>query len=181
MNLVSAKSGMHSWAYSNDYNPAPRAKMQHEELVKRFSAVNVEVELGFTPEQTAREVERCLNCDVQTHFTANLCIECDACVDVCPVSCLTIAPDGPPEEVEPQLSAPLSNPKQPFFASEALPQTRRLMFKDEDICLHCGLCAERCPTAAWDMRRFDLIISHAGGEASAQTLPTHPSLVPVTA
>jgi formate dehydrogenase (NADP+) beta subunit len=181
MNLVSAKAGMHSWAYSNDYNPAPRAKMQHEELVRRFAAVNVEVELGFTPEQTAREVERCLNCDVQTHFTANLCIECDACVDVCPVSCLTIAPDGPVEEVVTRLSAPPVNPTQALFASEGLPQTKRLMFKDEDICLHCGLCAERCPTAAWDMRKFDLLISYAGGGNATQSLPTHPSLVPVTA
>ena len=92
MNLVSAKVGMHAWSYSNDYNPSPRAKMTHEELVKRFSAVSVEVELGFTPEQTAREVQRCLNCDIETHFTANLCIECDACVDVCPENCLTITP-----------------------------------------------------------------------------------------
>jgi formate dehydrogenase (NADP+) beta subunit len=90
MNLVSAKLGMHAWEYSNDYDPSPRAKMQHVELVERFAALDVEVELGFTPEQTAREVERCLNCDIQTHFTAELCIECDACIDVCPVNCLTI-------------------------------------------------------------------------------------------
>jgi len=94
MNLVSAKVGMHAWSYSNDYNPSPRAKMQHAELTERFANLGVEVELGYTAEQTAREVERCLNCDIQTHFTASLCIECDACIDVCPVNCLTITPDA---------------------------------------------------------------------------------------
>ncbi|MGQ0703418.1 MAG: FAD-dependent oxidoreductase [Gemmatimonadales bacterium] len=162
MTLVSAKAGMHAWSYSNDYNPSPRAQMQHAELVERFSNLAVEVELGFTPEQTAREVERCLNCDIQTHFTAPLCIECDACVDVCPVNCLTIAPNGPEEAVRQQLSAPAVNPAQALYASAPLPQTGRIMLKDEDVCLHCGLCAERCPTAAWDMARFDLLIPYAG-------------------
>ena len=168
MTLVSAKMGMHAWSYSNDYNPSPRARMQHAELVERFSRLGVEVELGFTPEQTAREVERCLNCDIQTHFTAGLCIECDACVDVCPVSCLTIAPDGAPEEeLRKRLSAPALNPAQALYASAELPQTRRVMFKDEDLCLHCGLCAERCPTAAWDMAKFDLLLPYAGRPACA--------------
>ncbi|HEV8150955.1 MAG TPA: FAD-dependent oxidoreductase, partial [Gemmatimonadales bacterium] len=113
MTLVSSKVGMHSWSYSNDYNPSPRAKMQHAELVERFSKITVEVELGFTPEQTAREVERCLNCDIETHFSAPLCIECDACVDVCPVSCLTIAPNGAPEaELRQRLFAPALNLEQ---------------------------------------------------------------------
>ena len=162
MNLVSAKVGMHAWSYSNDYNPSPRAKMTHEELVKRFSAVNVEVELGFTPEQTAREVERCLNCDIETHFTEKLCIECDACVDVCPVSCLTITHDGTDEaDLRTRLMAPAVNTAQDIYVSGALPQTRRVMVKDEDVCLHCGLCAERCPTAAWDMRKFELVIPYA--------------------
>jgi NADPH-dependent glutamate synthase beta subunit-like oxidoreductase/ferredoxin len=165
MNLVSAKIGMHAWSYHNDYNPAPRAKMTHEELVKRFSAVNVEVELGFTPEQTAREVQRCLNCDIETHFTANLCIECDACVDVCPVNCLTIAPGGTEEELRTRLMAPALNLKQDLYVSTELPQTKRLMVKDEDVCLHCGLCAERCPTAAWDMRKFELVIPYAFANA----------------
>jgi len=169
MNLVSAKLGMHAWSYHNDYNPSPRAKMQHEDLVKRFANVAVEVELGFTPEQTAHEVQRCLNCDIETHFTDKLCIECDACIDVCPVNCLTIvpAPNGGGEaEVRRHLSAPAVNPQQGLYLSAALPQTRRLMVKDEDVCLHCGLCAERCPTAAWDMRRFDLIRAYAGRSAS---------------
>src|SRR5690606_35196216 len=108
--------------------------------------------------QTLREAERCLNCDVQTHFTDALCIECDACVDVCPVSCLTIAPGGEEEEVRMRLTVPAANPEQPLFASGPLPQTGRVMLKDEDICLHCGLCAERCPTAAWDMRRFEVLL-----------------------
>jgi NADPH-dependent glutamate synthase beta subunit-like oxidoreductase len=162
MNLASAKMGMHAWSYSNDYNPSPRAQMQHAELVERFAKLSVEVELGFTPEQTAREVERCLNCDIETHFTASLCIECDACVDVCPVSCLTITPDGDTEaDLRTRLSAPAVNATQDIYVSDLLPQTRRVMVKDEDICLHCGLCAERCPTAAWDMRKFELVIPYA--------------------
>jgi NADPH-dependent glutamate synthase beta subunit-like oxidoreductase/ferredoxin len=164
MNLVSAKVGMHAWSYSNDYSPAPRTKMTHAELEERFSRLSVEVELGFTPDQTAREVERCLNCDIQTHFTASLCIECDACVDVCPVSCLTIAPDGAEPDLRTRLSAPALNLDQALYVSAALPQTKRVMVKDEDVCLHCGLCAERCPTAAWDMRRSDILIPYAGDE-----------------
>lgn len=162
MTLVSAKVGMHSWAYANDYDPAKRAKMTHEALEKRFSDIGVEVELGFTPEQTAKEVARCLNCDIQTHFTDALCIECDACVDVCPTNCLTITTNGTSEEdLRTRLSAPAQNPKQEIYVSAALPQTKRVMVKDEDVCLHCGLCAERCPTAAWDMRTFDLRIPYA--------------------
>ena len=171
MNLVSAKVGMHSWSYSNDYNPAARSKMQHAELAERFANLETEVELGFTAEQTAFEVERCLNCDIETHFTANLCIECDACVDVCPVSCLTITPDGGDEaSLRTRLMAPATNLTQELYVSEALPQTKRIMVKDEDVCLHCGLCAERCPTAAWDMRQFDLLIPYAGGHHAP--LPT---------
>ena len=170
MNLVSSKVGMHAWSYSNDYSPAPRAKMTHEELTKRFSKLSVEVELGFTAEQTAAEVERCLNCDVETYFTSPLCIECDACVDVCPVNCLTITPNGPEAELRTRLSAPALNLTQELFVSEALPQTKRVMVKDEDVCLHCGLCAERCPTAAWDMREFDLLVPYAGRGPSLVTL-----------
>jgi formate dehydrogenase beta subunit len=166
MNLTSAKLGMHAWEYSNDYEPAPRTKMIHADLVQRFARLDLEVELGFTAEQTAREVERCLNCDVQTHFTAPLCIECDACIDICPVSCLTITYDGgSEEELRTHLLAPALNLEQPLYVSDALPQTARVMVKDEDICLHCGLCAERCPTAAWDMRKFELEISYAGRTA----------------
>jgi ferredoxin len=163
MTLTSAKLGMQSWSYSNDYNPSKRAKMQHEELVKRFSDVSIEVELGFTPEQAAREVERCLNCDIQTAFTDALCIECDACIDVCPTSCLTITAARDTEvELRGHLTAPALNYEQEIFQSGPLPQTKRLMVKDEDVCLHCGLCAERCPTAAWDMQKFDLKLAYAG-------------------
>ena len=162
MNLVSAKVGMHAWSYSNDYSSAPRTKMTHAALEERFAKLSVEVELGFTPEQTALEVERCLNCDIQTHFTSSLCIECDACVDVCPVSCLTITPEASEPELRPRLSAPALNLKQPLLVSPSLPQTKRVMVKDEDVCLHCGLCAERCPTAAWDMRKSDVLIAYAG-------------------
>ena len=169
MNLMSSKIGMHAWRYSNDYSPVPRAKMTHVELTERFSKLSVEVELGFTAEQTAYEVERCLNCDVQTHFTANLCIECDACIDVCPVNCLTITTNGEEPDLRTRLSAPAINPQQALYVSASLPQTQRVMVKDEDVCLHCGLCAERCPTAAWDMREFDLLIPYAGKRAEVAT------------
>jgi formate dehydrogenase (NADP+) beta subunit len=162
MNLHSAKMGLHEWSYSNDYTPVKRQKMTHVDLVERFKSVSIEVEVGFTLEQTVREVERCLNCDVQTVFTERLCIECDACVDVCPVTCLTITKGGDEPDLRKRLSAPALNLKQDIFASGALPQTARVMVKDEDVCVHCGLCAERCPTAAWDMQKFDLHIPYAG-------------------
>jgi formate dehydrogenase (NADP+) beta subunit len=162
MSLVSTKLGMHAWQYSNEYNPSPRQKMTHVELVKRFEALGVEVELGFSAEQTACEVERCLNCDIQTHFEAPLCIECDACIDICPVDCLTITYDGEESDLRLRLTAPALNPTQAIYTSAPLPQTARIMVKDEDVCVHCGLCAERCPTAAWDMQRFTLHLAYAG-------------------
>jgi NADPH-dependent glutamate synthase beta subunit-like oxidoreductase/ferredoxin len=168
MNLVSAKMGIHEWSYKNDYNPEKRQKMTHVDLVERFKRMNIEVETGFTAEQTAREVERCLNCDIQTVFTDRLCIECDACVDVCPVLCLTITENGNEPELRKNLSAPATNVKQEIFVSEPLPQTKRVMVKDEDLCVHCGLCAERCPTAAWDMQKFDLVIPYADGVSGSQ-------------
>jgi formate hydrogenlyase subunit 6/NADH:ubiquinone oxidoreductase subunit I len=139
--------------------------MRHVELVERFQKLNVEVELGFTAEQTACEVERCLNCDMETVFAAPRCIECDACVDVCPVQCLTITRDGEELDLRTRLSAPALNLEQALYVSAPLPQTARIMAKDEDVCVHCGLCAERCPTAAWDMQRFDLQIPYAGATA----------------
>ncbi len=163
MNLVSQKMGLSEWSYHNDYNPAPRQKMSHVDLVERFSKLTIEVELGFDAEQTAREVQRCLNCDIETVFTAEKCIECDACIDICPVQCLTIARDGPVEDLRKRLSAPAFNLEQEIYASEPLKQTGRIMVKDEDVCVHCGLCAERCPTYAWDMLKFDVLIPYAGG------------------
>jgi len=162
MNLISQKMGISEWSYHNDYNPSKRQKMQHVDLAERFRQLNVEVELGFDFEQTAREAQRCLNCDIETVFVPKKCIECDACIDICPVQCLTITRDGEEEELRLRLSAPATNLDQAIYASEPLPQTKRLMVKDEDVCVHCGLCAERCPTAAWDMQKYILILPYAG-------------------
>ncbi len=161
MNLSSTKMGIHEWSYSNDYNPASRRQMPHVELKKRFEKINIEVELGFTVDQVITEVERCMNCDVQTVFFDKLCIECDACMDICPVDCLTITNNGPEHELRQRLRAPAENPEQDLFVSRDLPQTGRVMVKDEDVCVHCGLCAERCPTGAWDMQQFKLQVAYA--------------------
>ena len=171
MNLVSQKMGLHEWSYSNDYDEAHRQRMSHVELEERLQTLAVEVEEGFDLRQTLQEAERCLNCDVQTHFTTNLCIECDACIDVCPINCLTITADGSEEDLRGRLSAPAVNLDQDLYVSESLPQTARVMVKDEDLCIHCGLCAERCPTAAWDMRQFGLKIPYAGLEAGETHTP----------
>jgi NADPH-dependent glutamate synthase beta subunit-like oxidoreductase len=170
MNLATSKMGMHEWAYSNAYEPAERRLMPHVKLSERFKNISLEVELGFTPEQFTREVERCLNCDIQTVFTEKLCIECDACVDICPTRCLTIAQNGPEDELRQRLSAPAENLGQSLYVSAGLPQTGRVMVKDEDLCVHCGLCAERCPTGAWDMQKFTLKVPYAADEA-AETVP----------
>jgi NADPH-dependent glutamate synthase beta subunit-like oxidoreductase/ferredoxin len=162
MSLVTQKMGLTEWSYSNDYNAAHRAKMKHVDLKERFKQLSIEVEMGFDHEQTVREVERCLNCDVQTAFTDKRCIECDACVDVCPTSCLTITANGEEQELRGRLTVPAENLTQALFVSGGLPQTGRVMVKDEDVCVHCGLCAERCPTAAWDMARVELILPKAG-------------------
>ncbi|HKR99588.1 MAG TPA: FAD-dependent oxidoreductase [Candidatus Dormibacteraeota bacterium] len=161
MTLASQKMGLSEWSYHNDYNPSARQRMTHVELAERFKKLNIEVELGFNAEQTAREVQRCLNCDVQTVFEAPLCIECDACIDVCPVQCLAIADDAGEDELRATMPVPALNREQALFASEPLPQTGRLMLKDENLCVHCGLCAERCPTAAWDMQKFDVLLPYA--------------------
>jgi len=174
LNLTSRKMGLHEWAYKNDYNPAERRLMPHVDLKERFKKVNIEVELGFTAEQAAAEVQRCLNCDVQTVFDARLCIECDACVDICPVDCLTITVNGPEEDLRKRLKAPALNAAEPLFVSTPLQQTGRVMVKDEDVCVHCGLCAERCPTAAWDMQKSKIRIPYASDENSPSCL-TQPS------
>ena len=165
VSLSSRKMGMHEWSYKNEYNAAERRLVPHVGLIERFKKVNIEVELGFTAEQAALEVQRCLNCDVQTVFAAKLCIECDACIDICPVDCLTIAPNGSEAQLRSRLTAPAANPQQALYVSAALPQTGRVMVKDEDVCVHCGLCAERCPTAAWDMQKSTIKIPHAEDES----------------
>ncbi|MSR35738.1 MAG: 4Fe-4S dicluster domain-containing protein [Gemmatimonadetes bacterium] len=171
MNLISQKMGLQQWSYSNDYDPVLRTKMRHVDLSARFEGLEVEVEIGFNMEEALKEVERCLNCDMETWFTDQLCIECDACIDICPVQCLMITPNGDEAELRLMVPAPALNLTQPFFASGDLPQTKRIMVKDEDVCIHCGLCAERCPTAAWDMRKFDLLQPYAGRPAdTAQEL-----------
>ena len=163
--LSSRKMGMHEWSYKNEYNAVERRLVPHVGLIERFKKINVEVELGFTAEQAALEVQRCLNCDVQTVFAAKLCIECDACIDICPVDCLTIAPNGPEAQLRSRLKAPATNAQQALYVSGALPHTGRVMVKDEDVCVHCGLCAERCPTAAWDMQKSTIKIPYAEDES----------------
>ncbi|TAN30120.1 MAG: 4Fe-4S dicluster domain-containing protein [Actinomycetota bacterium] len=163
MNLINQKMGLTEWSYHNDFNPSPRQQMTHVDLTKRFEDLSLEVELGFSPEQTAREVERCLNCDVEPVFRAQLCIECDACIDVCPVQCLTITENREDElDLRMHLTAPAEALDKLLYVSSTLAQTGRIMVKDENICVHCGLCAERCPTAAWNMEKFVLQLSYAG-------------------
>jgi NADPH-dependent glutamate synthase beta subunit-like oxidoreductase len=169
MNLQSRKMGMHEWSYANDYTPVERRLMPHVSLKERFKKLNIEVELGFTAEQAAQEVQRCLNCDVQTVFETKLCIECDACIDICPVDCLTITENAEEAQLRTRLKAPAKNLTQPLYVSSALKQTGRVMVKDEDLCVHCGLCAERCPTAAWDMQKSFVHWPHADDEAKALT------------
>jgi formate dehydrogenase (NADP+) beta subunit len=164
MNLSSRKMGIHEWSYKNDYSGFERRLMPHVDLKERFRRINIEVELGFTADQAIAEVQRCLNCDVQTVFDAKLCIECDACIDICPVDCLTMTTNAPEAELRMKLKAPALNTTQPLFVSTALKQTGRVMVKDEDVCVHCGLCAERCPTAAWDMQKSTIKVPYARDE-----------------
>ena len=168
MNLASTKMSIHEWSFSNDYEEANRRQMRHVDLKERFNQLNIEVEMGFSAEQTTIEVERCLNCDIQTVFTTDLCIECDACIDVCPVRCLTITKNTDEPTLRAALTVPAQNLDQPLYVSAALPQTGRVMVKDENVCIHCSLCAERCPTGAWDMRKSTLLIPYAADEETAK-------------
>lgn len=171
LTLSTTKMGHNEWRYSNDYDPSDRRKMTHVDLRERFKDLDTEVELGFTPDQIVTEVERCLNCDIQTVFAAPLCTECDACIDICPVNCLTITPNGEEADLRERLSAPADNLEQPLYVSEDLPLTQRVMVKDEDLCLHCGLCAERCPTAAWDMAQSQIHLPHADDVHAGRMAP----------
>ena len=166
VNLSSQKMGVHEWSFSNDFDPTGRRLMPHVDLKERFKKLDIEVELGFTAEQVTQEVERCLNCDIQTVFTEKLCIECDACIDICPVNCLTITHNSDEADLRTRLSAPADNVEQALYVSGDLPQTARVMVKDEDLCVHCSLCAERCPTGAWDMQKSIVLIPQVADEVA---------------
>ncbi|MBT8046375.1 MAG: FAD-dependent oxidoreductase [Pontiella sp.] len=152
-NLVSQKMGIHDWSYASMVTEEERNIVPHVDLDEAIHSHKLEVELGFDAKTAFEEAERCLNCDVQTVFTAESCIECDACIDICPVDCLTFTENREEAELRQQLNVPANNPSQDLFVSGNL-KTGRIMVKDEDVCLHCGLCAERCPTSAWDMQKF---------------------------
>jgi NADPH-dependent glutamate synthase beta subunit-like oxidoreductase len=159
--LVSQKMGIHEWSYDNDIATDARYKVPWADIKATLKNVKMEVELGFDVATAWKEAQRCLNCDVQTVFTDKLCIECDACVDICPMDCITFAANGDEHDLRRRLNAPAENKTQELYVSGPL-KTQRVMVKDEDVCLHCGLCAERCPTGAWDMQKFLLEMSYAG-------------------
>ncbi|MDE2501174.1 MAG: 4Fe-4S dicluster domain-containing protein, partial [Alphaproteobacteria bacterium] len=155
VNILSQKMGIHEWSYDNDVSLDLRFKVPHAPKELTLKDVNMEVELGFNRELAFKEAQRCLNCDIETVFEKNLCIECDACVDICPMDCITFTPNAAENDLRALLTAPAQNPTQDLYVSDAM-KTGNIMVKDEDVCLHCGLCAERCPTGAWDMKKFYL-------------------------
>ena len=159
--LGSQKMGIHEWSYDNQISPEQRYKVPWKDSKVALKDIKVEVELGFDPTMAFAEAQRCLNCDVQTVFTDKLCIECDACVDICPMDCISFTRNTEETELRRRLNAPALNLGQDLYVSDTL-KTGRVMVKDEDVCLHCGLCAERCPTSAWDMQKFLLDMTHAG-------------------
>ena len=165
VNLSSQKMGIHEWSYDNDVSLDLRFKVPHAPKEKTLRDVNMEVELGFNRDLGFKEAQRCLNCDIETVFTDSACIECDACVDICPVDCITFTANDPEPVLRTHLQAPSTNGTQDLYISDIL-KTGRIMAKDEDVCLHCGLCAERCPTSAWDMKKFYLETARAGSCAS---------------
>jgi formate dehydrogenase beta subunit len=159
--LISQKMGIHEWSYDNDISPDERYKVPWADAGKTLKSIKLEVELGFDAQTAWKETQRCLNCDVQTVFIDKLCIECDACVDICPMDCITFTANGDEAALRQRLSAQALNTEQDLYVSGTL-KTGRIMAKDEDVCLHCGLCAERCPTSAWDMQKFLLQTTDAG-------------------
>ncbi len=163
-NLMSQKMGIHDWSYSSAVSVDSRRVVPHVELEKALKSRVLEVELGFDAGAAFEEAQRCLNCDVQTVFNADKCIECDACIDICPVDCLTLADNKEESVLRRKMTMPALNLAQPVYVSDDL-QTGRVMVKDEDVCLHCGLCAERCPTSAWDMQKFTYLTAEARREA----------------
>jgi NADPH-dependent glutamate synthase beta subunit-like oxidoreductase/ferredoxin len=168
VNLVSQKMGIHEWSYHNAPSDDQRFKVPWSAAARALASIKVEVELGFDPATAVKEAERCLNCDVQTVFADKLCIECDGCVDICPMDCITFTEPAEEDELRQRLNAPATNPSQDLYVSAAL-KTQRVMVKDEDVCLHCGLCAERCPTGAWDMQKFLFVPTKAGPKCRDRT------------
>ncbi len=160
--VISQKMGIHEWSYDNDISAALRNKVPWQDQKLTLKNIKVEVELGFDAKTGFAEAQRCLNCDVQTVFVPRLCIECDACVDICPMDCITFTPNAEEAELRTQLTAPALHPDQDLYVSGPLRMTGRIMAKDEDVCLHCGLCAERCPTGAWDMQKYLVEMTPAG-------------------
>ena len=161
LRMISQKMGIHEWSYDNEVSPDERYKVPHQDQAISLKHIDVEVELGFDVATALREAERCLNCDVQTVFAKDLCIECDACMDICPMDCISFVATLPEEELRQVLRAPALNATQDLYVSPAL-KTGRVMVKDEDVCLHCTLCAERCPTGAWDMQKSLVDLVRAG-------------------
>lgn len=170
VNLISQKMGVHEWAYDSAHDPATRYRVPHVEKDKALSDIKIEVELGFDEELGFKEAQRCLNCDVQTVFTDKLCIECDACVDICPMDCITFTVNGEEDDLRTRLMAPADNREQDLYVSGEL-KTGRIMVKDEDVCVHCGLCAERCPTNAWDMQKSVFHIPQLGSYSEEERIP----------
>ena len=161
VDVVAQKMGIHEWSYDNDIAPDERYKVPMQPTAKALADIKLEVELGFDMQTAWKEAQRCLNCDVQTVFTEKACIECDACVDICPMDCITFTVNDEEAELRTHLTAPALNTDQALYVSAPL-KTTRVMVKDEDVCLHCGLCAERCPTGAWDMQKYLIEMTHAG-------------------
>jgi NADPH-dependent glutamate synthase beta subunit-like oxidoreductase len=165
--MASQKMGIHEWSYDNEITLDQRFKVPLREKAIALRDIKAEVELGFDPELALKEAYRCLNCDIETVFTGSLCIECDACVDICPTDCITFTDNGEEAELRTRLKAPSLNLTQDLYVANDL-KTGRVMVKDEDVCLHCGLCAERCPTGAWDMQKFFLDMTHAGEQCRSK-------------